>query len=596
MNYEQNSGWWRRCGGLCVRAIAWELSIAAVASNPGGPKAARDAKLPTVAELDHGRFLRKAITYAKMIRSHLSLLTVIMAMSAAPAMAQIPAFPGAVGFGALASGGRGGTVYHVTNLNDAGPGSFREAVSQDNHIVVFDVGGYAAPMSTNRTVNAAIKVHSNITIAGETAPGDGFGVMGREVSFSTATNVICRYVRFRQGMLDGHRAGNTVGMWHASNLILDHVSIAFGQWNNIDAVGATNITVQNCLIADPVGQRFNAHTEGGPFCWYRNLWANAHNRQPMARADTVWVNNLVYNYEAGYTTTTHAPFHHDLVNNYFIAGPATSRPPNCFFQVNTDQLFYVAGNLLDANKDGKLNGSPVTPGQSVTYGKAPGFTETTKLPTISAKAAVPGLLSGAGCSLRRDALDWRTIGEVASFGKAGFIWTNQIQSGLANCGYGNLNGGAAPLDSDQDGMPDYWEKTLGGNPSADDHNTEVPDQDGFISEPTFFPPHTPVGYTRLDEYLYFLGMPHFLVVKNTATKPSRVQIDLRKFTSGFTTAPGFEISGVSGGMVSQSGDGGCLITFTPARDFVGRAKFDFTVTDREGSSGKQTCALLVCEP
>ena len=531
-----------------------------------------------------------------MLYSSLRYYPVVTVLSAITAMAQTPAFPGAEGFGAAATGGRGGTVYHVTNLNEAGPGSFRDAVSQDNRIVVFDVGGYVTPASTNRTVNAAIKVHSNITIAGETAPGDGFGVMGREVSFSTATNVICRYVRFRQGMLDGHRAGNTVGMWHASNIILDHDSIAFGQWNNIDAVGATNITVQNCLIADPVGQRFNAHTEGGPFCWYRNLWANAHNRQPMARANTVFVNNLVYDYEAGYTTTTHAPFHHDLVNNYFIAGPATGRPSNCFFQVNTDQLFYVAGNQLDANKDGKLNGSPVTPGQSVTYLKTPGFTVTTNLPTISALATVPCVLSGAGCSIQRDALDLRTIGEVASFGKAGFIRTNQMQSGLPNCGYGNLNGGAAPIDSDQDGMPDYWEQALGWNPNADDHNTELPSRDGFINAPVFFPPRTLAGYTRLDEYLYFLGIPHFLVVKNTVTAPSRVQIDLRKFTSGFTESPVFIISDVSGGTTSQSGAGGCLVTFTPKLDYIGRAKYDFTVTDQSCSLWKQTYALLVTEP
>jgi len=531
-----------------------------------------------------------------MLRSLLPFFLVVGGLSAATALAQIPAFPGAEGFGAAATGGRGGTVYHVTNLNDSGPGSFRDAVSQENRIVVFDVGGYAAPASTNRTVNAALKVHSNITIAGETAPGDGFGVMGREVSFSTATNVICRYVRFRQGMLDGHHAGNTVGMWHASNIILDHVSIAFGQWNNIDAVGATNITVQNCLIADPVGQRFNAHTEGGPFCWYRNLWANAHNRQPMARANTVFVNNVVYDYEACYTTTTHAPFHHDLVNNYFVAGPKTSRPSNCFFQVNTDELFYVAGNQLDGNKDGKLNGLPVTPGQSVTLLNAPWFAVTTNLPTLGAVATVPCLLSGAGCSLQRDALDLRTIGEVSSFGRAGFIWTNQMQSGLPNCGYGNLNGGVAPVDSDQDGMPDYWEITLGWNPSVDDHNTELPSRDGLISEPTFFPPHTPAGYTRLDEYLYFLVLPHFIVIENAADTPSNVQIDLRKFTSGFTASPVFKISDASGGIASQRGDGGCVVTFTPTKDFTGRAKFDFTVTDSDGNSWKQTCALLVRKP
>ena len=520
---------------------------------------------------------------------------VVFAMLAINAVAQIPAFPGAEGFGAAATGGRGGTVYHVTNLNDSGPGSFRDAVSQDNRIVVFDVGGYAAPDSTNRTINAAIKVHSNITIAGQTAPGDGFGVMGREVSFSTSSNVICQYVRFRQGMLDGHHAGNAVGMYHANTIILDHVSIAFGQWNNIDAVGATNITVQNCLIADPVGQRFNAHTEGGPFCWYRNLWANAHNRQPMARADTVFVNNLVYDYEAGYTTTTHAPFHHDLVNNYFVAGPATERPSNCFFQVNTDQLFYAAGNQLDGNKDGKLNGTPVTPGRSVTNLKMPWFVVTTNLPIVSATAMVPCVLSDAGCSLQRDALDLRTIGEVSSFGMSGFIWTNQIQSGLPNCGYGNLGGGTAPEDSDQDGMPDYWEQVQGSNPAVDDRNEELPSHNGFITEPTFFPPGTPAGYTRLDEYLYFLSKPHGTVEKNTAGQPTSFTVDMRKYTSGFAAFPQFAVSDVVNGTVALSGPGNAVAVFTPKLDYTGRAKFTFTVTNRDGGIWKQTCVLLIAQ-
>ena len=163
-----------------------------------------------------------------MMRLPLRIIPAFFLSALTAAAQQIPAFPGAEGFGAIATGGRGGTVYHVTNLNDSGPGSFRDAVSADDRIVVFDVGGYAAPASTKTTVNAAIKVHNNITIAGQTAPGDGFGVMGREVNFSEARNVICRYIRIRQGMLDGHHKGNTVGMYHSENIILDHVSIGFG--------------------------------------------------------------------------------------------------------------------------------------------------------------------------------------------------------------------------------------------------------------------------------------------------------------------------------------------------------------------------------
>ena len=111
----------------------------------------------------------------------------------APAPAAPLAFPGAEGFGSHATGGRGGEVYHVTNLDDAGPGSLRDAVSRGHRTVVFDVGGYVQ-------LKSILHVASDITIAGQTAPGEGIGTMGHEVSFSGSKNVICRYVRFRQGL------------------------------------------------------------------------------------------------------------------------------------------------------------------------------------------------------------------------------------------------------------------------------------------------------------------------------------------------------------------------------------------------------------
>ncbi len=132
-------------------------------------------------------------------------------------MAQVPAFPGALGFGANATGGRGGTVYHVTTLADSGPGSFRDAVSQPNRIVVFDVSGYI-------TLNSEVSVKSHITIAGQTAPGGGIAIRGREVSFGSQQNIICRFVRFRPGAGSPNN-DNGVNLYRARNIILDHVSI-----------------------------------------------------------------------------------------------------------------------------------------------------------------------------------------------------------------------------------------------------------------------------------------------------------------------------------------------------------------------------------
>src|SRR5262252_2894307 len=121
-----------------------------------------------------------------------SSLVVISAWFAVNSRAQTLAFPGAQGFGANATGGRSGTVYHVTTLADSGTGSFRDAVSVANRIVVFDVGGYI-------TLSSEVAIKGNITIAGQTAPGGGIGIRGAEVSFGSQNNVIVRHLRFRPG-------------------------------------------------------------------------------------------------------------------------------------------------------------------------------------------------------------------------------------------------------------------------------------------------------------------------------------------------------------------------------------------------------------
>ena len=501
---------------------------------------------------------------------------VALAGLAFAARAQVPAFPGAVGFGAMATGGRGGTVYHVRNLYDSGPGSFRDAVSQPNRIVVFDVGGFTLLPSTNRTINAGIQIHNNTTVAGQTAPGDGFGVIARETGVGGATNIIVRYLRCRQGMLDGHSAGNGVGGYLANTVIFDHVSIGFGQWNNIDAVGAQNITFQNCILADPTGQQFNAHTEVGPFCWYRNLWANTHNRQPLARSDTVYVNNFVYDYQAAYTTTTSANYHHDLINNYFVTGPYTGTPGDNFFQVNTNQLFYVAGNYMDSSKDGKLNGSPTTPGTAVTLLSAPWSSVTTNLSTVSAAATVPYVVSSAGCSLVRDGVDLQTVSEALSLGILGHGWTNQTQTGLPNFGYGFLNGGLPPVDSDQDGMPDYWESANGLNPN----------------DPSDASATNALGYMKLEEYLNWLADPHAIVTRWTTTTNS-VNVDLWPYTIGFTNlSPTYAVSNPSNGVVSLLADGHTA-KFSPSSNFVRLASFRFTVTSSNSIAMTNTMSVLV---
>jgi hypothetical protein len=393
------------------------------------------------------------------------------------------AFPGALGFGKKATGGRGYAVYHVTNLNDTGTGSFRDAVSASNRIVVFDVGGYV-------NLQSAVSVKSNLTIAGQTAPGDGIGVMAGEVSFNAASNVIVRYVRFRQGMLDPNAKKSGINLLDASNLICDHISIEFAQYDTIDAVGATNITVQNSIIADPTGQQFGAHTEmtGGFFTWYGNLWANAHGRQPLAKSNTQYVNNVVYNYGYAYCAgDTSGVFWHDIINNYFIAGPSTTSAGDDWYQMNSGQTVYVKGNLLDSNKDGTLNGTDAGSPGGTTKANAANSTDTASMPTTSAADTYTTVLANAGCwPNKRDQVDSLVVADLKSLGKSGQLWTTQTATGLGNSGYGTLAGGTAPVDTDKDGMPDAWETKYGLNPN------DPADATGDFDK---------TGYTNIEKYI-----------------------------------------------------------------------------------------------
>jgi hypothetical protein len=370
-------------------------------------------------------------------------------------------------------------VYHVTNLNDSGAGSFRDAVSAGPRIIVFDVGGYI-------NLSTPVSAKGNLTIAGQTAPGDGIGIMGRETSFSGATNVIVREMRFRQGSLDSDSTKSGINLLNTTTMIFDHVSIEFAQWNNIDSVGASNVTVQHSITADPIGQQFAAHSETGPYTWYGNLFASAHNRCPLAKANTQYVNNVVYNFQAGYTAgNTAGVFSHDVIDNYFIAGPSTTNASDAFFQVNNQPIFN-SGNLLDSNADGKLNGAALgNPGGAVVLNAA-WSADTALIPAVSAADAYAAVVASAGASLHRDQVDSLVIADLTSLGSSGHLWTSQTQTNLANSGYGTLAGGTAPTDTDGDGMPDAWETRYGLNPnSAADANGDF---DG-------------TGYTNIEKYI-----------------------------------------------------------------------------------------------
>lgn len=505
--------------------------------------------------------------------------------------AQTLAFPGAMGFGANATGGRGGNVYHVTNLNDSGAGSFRDAVSVAGRTVVFDVGGYI-------TLSTECAVKSNITIAGQTAPGMGIAIRGAEVTFGNQQNVICRFMRFRPGG-DSGSTQNGLSLYQAKNIILDHCSVAFAKWNNIDAVSedwqnkpVNNISVQHCLIANPIGQQFGAHTEcpEGTWFWYGNIFSSGHNRQPLAKIHTVFINNTIYNYSAGYTTHTSTRFKHDIVNNYFIGGPGSAGTDNTWFQVDKNQSIYYSGNYKDRDRDGLLGGAVTTPywyqgpGTILT---APWSTVTPAIPTLTAAQAVVRNNCDAG-ALPRDAMDNLVLSQVKTLGLGatgrtagtagpdGGLYTSHNQTGLPDGGWGVITGGTAPVDSDRDGMPDDWEAAKSLNPAnAADGKTLAAS-----------------GYSNLEEYLNWLALPHAFVAKNTAAQPTSVTLDLRPWAEGMPAGAAFTVSGVTGGAVSQTGTGGYDVRFTPALNASGLGSFNFNVTSGGYTHTRQAGILI----
>jgi pectate lyase len=497
------------------------------------------------------------------------------------------AFPGAQGFGKMVTGGRNGVVYHVTNLDDSGLGSFRDAVSASNRIVVFDVGGYIQ-------LKTAVSVKSDITIAGQTAPGQGIGFRGGEISFANASNIIFRHVRVRPGSETAADDDDALSLYRARDVIIDHASFELAPWNNIDGVSddwqnhpVTNITFQDSLIADPTGQQFGAHTESvaSDWSWYRNVFANAHNRNPLAKANTVFVNNLLYNCQAGYTTHTSTSFKHDILNNYFVFGPASTGTDNTWYQIDKNQSIYYAGNLKDSNLNGALDGAATTPywyqGEGTVLA-SPWSGESKATAPLDTPSAARAAISRAG-TLPRDPIDALVISQVLTLGKGaigtgantagpdGTLYTSQTQTGLPNNGYGSITGGTRPTDTDNDGMSDDWERATGSNPAVNDAMTKAAD-----------------GYALVERYINWLAEPHAAGKVDTP-----VDVDLSVYAAGFVTvSPTYTVAGAQNGSVTLQSDTHTA-RFIPEPGFRGLGAFTFTVAGSDGTRYSDDVVVLI---
>jgi pectate lyase len=396
-----------------------------------------------------------------------SIIIPCAALVAAPtAQAQLRAFPGAEGFGANATGGRGGSVYIVTNLADSGPGSFRDAVSQPNRYVVFAVGGII-------NIDARVVVSPNITIAGQTAPGDGITIYGNGLSFSNANNTITRYIRIRMGV-GGDSGADAIAIATGNNMIFDHVSVSWGRDGTFDVNGdVSNVTIQDCVIA----QGLDTHSTGGLMqstggvSIIRTLWIDNHTRNPKVKGINQYINNVIYNWRGdGYILGDSAGISEaNVIGNYFIDGPSTTG--GAFTRGNTNFRIYASNNFRDRNRNGSLDGAliPQSEYTTVTWRTSP--FPYPAVTTTSPQQAYSDVIAKAGSSLRRDRIDTRLIAELTSLGTLGQIIADENATPMN--GPGPVNGGTAPTDTDRDGMPNFWETANGANPNVADHNGDV---------------------------------------------------------------------------------------------------------------------------
>jgi hypothetical protein len=344
------------------------------------------------------------------------ITTLLLALSLG-ASAQQQAFPSAAGFGRHARGGD--SIYHVTTLADSGKGSLRDAVSLPGRIVVFDVAGTIH-------IKDKLVVASRTTIKGDSAPAGGITVYGNGVSFSGSHDVIVRYMRFR-GSIDMPRGTCTVIIDNAHEVILDHVSIEWGRWDDLHIKNSRDITLQNCIIGEGIDpQRFGALMEGPVnVTVYRCLWIDNQSRNPKAKAGLAFVNNVIYNWGSNGFVGGHSAADHyqDIIGNYFIAGPSSS--DNFMGEFTATDHVYQRGNYLDMDRDGKLNGRLIG-NQSfsrirATILEGPHHPKGIPAKVEKASTAYRRILKDAGASRYRDSVDRSLIRQLRSLGKEGSI-------------------------------------------------------------------------------------------------------------------------------------------------------------------------------
>lgn len=545
--------------------------------------------------------LSLTVAGAKQLTAAMTGLSSVASDSFTIANPSIPAFPGAEGAGAGASGGRGGDVYYVTTLANTGAGSLRNGISgapAGGRTILFKVSGNIELAST-LTINKP-----NITVAGQSAPGDGICLQNYSFNIA-ANNVILRHVRTRLGTNALQEAD---AMWinSGTNIVVDHVSASWSVDETLSTSRAVaNLTVQNCIISESLKKSIHTKGEHGygglisaeadaTFTYHHNLYAHHSSRNPRVGSDSQagtlrldFRNNVVYNwgFYAGYSGDATENVEMNYVGNYFVAGPITTQT-KAFVGGATTTVIYQSGNYIDNDKDLLFDGSNTgwsMFGGTMTQLAAP--LDVPAMPTEAAPIALQRVLAQSGAMpWRRDAIDQRiaasvrnhngtTIDFVAGNPFAGDYITNNI-SGTNFIGvnpWPALASTTAPTDTDNDGMPDYWELAQGLNPNlATDRNIT----------------NTLTGYTKLEDYLNWLADAHELCARN-----GFVDVNLRTATGGATNLT-YSVANGLNGTVSLLGDG-YTARFTAAANTNGIANFTFTTTGDGTAFGPLTYGILI---